>query len=51
MSNWGQFHQHIMHAFLSSISLITFGFAFFWRQNIGKKVLNKMLMKLTPGVP
>jgi len=21
---------------------------FFWRQNIGEKVLNKMLMKLTP---
>jgi len=35
---------------LSSFYLITFGFAIFWHQNIGKKVLSKMLMKLTPGV-
>jgi len=33
---------------LSSFSLITFGFAIFWRQNIGKKCANKMLMKLAP---
>jgi len=34
-----------------SFSLITFGFAIFWRQNIGKKLARKMLMKLTPGDP
>jgi len=33
---------------LSSFSLITFGFAIFWRQNISKKVERKLLMKLTP---
>jgi len=26
-----------------------FSFAIFWRQNIGKKVMRKMLIKLTPG--
>jgi len=26
-----------------------FSFALFWRQNIGKKVARKMLMKLTSG--
>jgi len=36
---------------LSSFFLITCGFAIFWRQNIGKKCLHKMLMKLTQGVP
>jgi len=35
---------------LSSFSLITFGFAIFWCQNIGKKVARKMLIKLTPCV-
>jgi len=35
---------------LSSFSLITFGFAIFWRQNISEKVAHKMLMKLTPGL-
>jgi hypothetical protein len=35
---------------LISFSLITLGFAIFWRQNIGEKVTHKMLMKLTPGV-
>ncbi len=35
---------------LSSFSLITFGFAIFWHQNIGEKVVHKMLMKLTPGI-
>jgi len=34
---------------VSSFSLIMFGFAIFWHQNIGKKVPCKMLMKLTPG--
>jgi len=34
---------------LSSFSLITFGFAIFWCQKIGKKVAHKMLMKLTLG--
>ncbi len=34
---------------LRSFYLITFSFAIFWRQNIGKKVTRKMLMKLTPG--
>ncbi len=33
---------------LSSFSLITFGVAIFWCQNIGKKVACKMLMKLIP---
>jgi len=33
---------------LSSFSLITFGFAIFWCQNIGKKIAFKMLMALTP---
>ncbi len=32
----------------SSFSLIMFGFAIFWRQNICEKVALKMLMKLTP---
>jgi len=32
---------------LSSFSLVTFGFEIFWRQNIGKKVAHKMLMKVT----
>jgi len=35
---------------LNSFSLIPFGFAIFWCQNIGKKSAHKMLMKLTPGV-
>jgi len=35
---------------LSSFSLLTFGFVIFWRQNIGKEVSRKMLMKLTPDV-
>jgi hypothetical protein len=35
---------------LSSFSLVMFGFEIFWRQNIGKKVTRKMLMKLTPGI-
>jgi len=43
---------------LSSFYLITFSFAIFWRQdigkkviqNIGKKVTRKMLMKLTQGL-
>jgi len=35
---------------LSSFSLITFGFAIFWCQNIGEKVVHKLLMKLTADV-
>jgi len=35
---------------LSSFSLITVGFAIFWRQNIGEKGARKILMKLTLGV-
>ncbi len=33
---------------LSSFSLITFGLAIFWHQNIGEKFASKMLVKLTP---
>ena len=36
---------------LNSFSLVTFGFVIFWRQNIGKKVVYKMLMKLIPAQP
>jgi len=46
-----QFHQHFtLESKLSSFSLISFGFAIFWSQNIGKKNAHKMLMKLTPYV-
>ncbi len=39
---------HFLHeSQLSSFSLITFGFAIFWHQNISKKFARKMLMKLT----
>jgi len=34
---------------LNSFSLITFSFATFWRLNISKKVMRKMLVKFTPA--
>jgi len=36
---------------VAKITKLCFGFEFFWRQNIGKKEQQKMLMILTPGQP
>ena len=52
----GRFHQHftlaffIQKCFAQLFSSYILAFYFVWHKNIGKNVVRKMLMKLTPGV-